>query len=221
MIPQTELPRPARERGRICPVKLAHVVMRTSRYGEMVEWYKTVLEAEATFSTKQITFLTYDEEHHRIAIADMPGLLDRPGFVACVEHVAFTYASLGELIHTYRRLKAADIRPHWCINHGGTTSMYYGDPDGNHVELQIDNFATAEELNAFLYGPDFATNPIGVDFDPEDLCGRFDAGVPHAELVRWPEVSPRGPETLPVAYLGRLHAALARLVGGRRVEPPE
>lgn len=215
MIAPKALPKPARERGRIAPIRLAHAVMRTSRYDAMVQWYKTVLEAETVFANDQVTFLTYDGEHHRIAIANMPGLFTRPGFLAAADHVAFTYESLGELVHTYRRLKATDILPQWCINHGGTTSMYYGLPDGNYVELQVDNFTTAEALSAFLYGPDFATNPIGVDFDPEELCERHDAGVSHEELVRWPEVAPRGPETMPVSYLGRLHATLARL-GARR-----
>jgi len=31
------------------------------------------------------------------------------------------------------------------VNHRPTTSMYYRDPDGNRVELQIDNFPTAKE----------------------------------------------------------------------------
>ena len=206
-----ELPRTARERGRIAPVKLAHAVMRTSRYDKMVQWYKTVLEAETVFANEQLTFLTYDEEHHRVAITNMPGLLDRPRFLASVDHLAFTYEGLGDLAHTYRRLKAADILPQWCINHGGTTSMYYTDPDGNYVELQVDNFTTAEDLNAFLYGPDFATNPVGVDFDPEEFCTRHDGGASHEELIRWPEVSPRGPETMPASYLGRFHATLARV----------
>ena len=30
-------------------------------------------------------------------------------------------------------------------------SMYYRDPDGNRVELQIDNFATAEEGQAWMF----------------------------------------------------------------------
>lgn len=89
--------------------------------------------------------------------------------------------------------------------------MYYTDPDGNYVEPQVDNFTTAEDLNAFLYGPDFATNPVGVDFDPEEFCTRYDGGASHEELIRWLEVSPRGPETMPASYLGRFHATLARV----------
>ncbi len=55
------------------PKKLAHVVLRTPRYKEMVEFYKTFLGAEATYENDFLAFLTYDEEHHRIAIAAIPG----------------------------------------------------------------------------------------------------------------------------------------------------
>jgi hypothetical protein len=61
--------------------------------------------------------------------------------------------------------------------------MYYRDPDGNRVELQIDNFATAQEGQDWLRTPAFAENPIGVEYDPDQLVARFRSGVPVAELV--------------------------------------
>lgn len=210
------LPKPAALRGKVAPVKFAHAVMRTSRFREMVDWYETVLEAKAVFESENAAFLTYDEEHHRVAFLKMPLLLPRPGFFAGVEHIAFTYRDLGDLAVTYRRLGGLGIRPYWCVNHGGTTSMYYKDPDGNRVELQIDNFEDPNELNAFLYGPAFRTNNIGVDFDPEDLFARNDAGESFEELVRWKEIAPRGPDTVPVAHLGRLHGFLVRFLGRQR-----
>ena len=42
-------PATARARGKIAPVKLAHIVLNTPRYRQMVEWYKTVLEAVPVF----------------------------------------------------------------------------------------------------------------------------------------------------------------------------
>ena len=51
------------------------------------------------------------------------------------------------------------------------------------VELQIDNFATAQEGQDWLRTPAFAENPIGVEYDPDQLVSRFRAGVPVAELV--------------------------------------
>src|SRR6478752_3355358 len=37
------------------------------------------------------------------------------------------------------------IQPHVPVQHRPTTSIYYLDPDGNMVELQIDNFTTPED----------------------------------------------------------------------------
>jgi hypothetical protein len=62
--------------------------------------------------------------------------------------------------------------------------MYFADPDGNHVELQYDNFATDGELQAFFDSGAFAANPIGVEFDPEELVRRFQAGEPVEQLVK-------------------------------------
>ena len=62
----------ARDRGVVKPRQLAHVVRRTSRFEELVRWYCTVLGAEVVHSDGTLAFLTYDEEHHRIAIAAPP-----------------------------------------------------------------------------------------------------------------------------------------------------
>jgi len=34
-----------------------------------------------------------------------------------------------------------------------------------------------------MYSPAFDKNPIGVEYDPDQLVARFKAGVPVAELV--------------------------------------
>ncbi len=180
------MPTPARERGRIAPVRLSHVVRRTSRLDEMAEWYLTVLEAEVVFANEMLAFLTYDDEHHRIAIAAVPGLPDRAEMAAGTDHVAFTYDDLDALIQTYRRLKAIAITPFWAIHHGPTISMYFKDPDGNSVELLVDCFDTPEATNDWLTSGSFERNPIGVNFDPEDLSKRHEAGEPLAELMKQP-----------------------------------
>jgi catechol-2,3-dioxygenase len=176
----------AENRGRVAPVKLAHVVRRTSRFDAMLSWYQTVLGAEIVHSDGMLAFLTYDDEHHRIAIATIPGLEDPPPLAAGTDHVAFSHVDLGDLLYTYARLRRAGIEPYWCINHGPTTSMYYKDPDGNRVELQVDNFPTAEETNRWIRSGDFAANPIGVVFDPEELLARYRSGEPLEQLTARP-----------------------------------
>jgi len=176
----------ARTRGRIPPVKLAHIVRRTTRFEAMLDWYANVLGAEVVHCDGVLAFLSYDEEHHRIAIANLPGLEEQSPTAAGTDHVAFAHADLGDLLYTYVRLRQAGIEPYWAINHGPTTSLYYKDPDGNRVELQVDNFATADECNRWMKSGDFAANPIGVVFDPEQLVARYAAGEPIASLARRP-----------------------------------
>jgi catechol-2,3-dioxygenase len=175
------------------PTKLAHLVFQTNRLPAMRDWYCTVLDGRVIYENPHLSFVTYDDEHHRVAFIDFGPLAarelggsdlryratDQPG----LHHVAFTFGSMGELLGNYERLAARGIRPFRSINHGPTTSMYYVDPDGNRVELQIDNFATAEEGQAWMHSAAFDQNPIGVEYDPDELVRRFRAGVPVAELV--------------------------------------
>jgi len=108
------------------------------------------------------------------------------------------------LLATYRRLKAAGVLPHWPINHGVTTSMYYRDPDNNRVELQIDNFGSAAECQAYFQSKAFAENPVGVTYDPEELCRRYEAGRAGRRFIAHPALA-RGQDAL-----GHAEPALSR-----------
>jgi catechol 2,3-dioxygenase-like lactoylglutathione lyase family enzyme len=176
----------------ISPSKLAHFVLRTSRYFEMVNWHKTVFGARGVFENEILSFLTYDEEHHRIAILNTPGLAEQKPGVCGVHHTAFTYRSLLDLMLNYERLRDLEIKPVFVINHGPTTSLYYQDPDGNQLELQVENYESVAASTEFFYSSAFAENPIGVEFDPDELLRRLRAGEPEAELKRRPDVGKRG-----------------------------
>lgn len=180
-----QLPRPG------APTKLAHVVYKTPRLQQMIDWYAEVLDAVVVFADKRIAFLTYDDEHHRVALVKVPAPLRIPGMVWRyyrkfwgVDHVSFTYDRLEALIATYRRLADNGIEPVWCINHGPTTSLYYEDPDGHRIELQVDNFASNDELLDWLSGGEFDHNPIGVEFDPEVMERLLAVGAPFATLKK-------------------------------------
>ena len=180
------------------PIKLAHVVFRTSRLAEMVDWYKKVLNADTAFEGETIAFLAYDEEHHRIAFIKVPGLAEQPAGQVGVHHVAFTYDSLDTLLTNYERLKEQGVEPIWPVNHGPTTSLYYADPDGNQLEFQVDNYDTVEEAGQFFFSDAFALNPIGVDVDPAELHGRLRAGEDQRALKARPASGARGVETIPI-----------------------
>jgi catechol-2,3-dioxygenase len=174
--------------SRVRPQKFVHVVYRTRRFEEMLRWYRTVFDARVQHQNPALAFLTYDDEHHRFAFVNLSILqpegteTNRIGVIG-VDHVAYTYASIEDLLENYTQLKAEGITPYWCIHHGITVSMYYADPDGNQMEFQVDSYGSNEEANAFMAGPGFAANPIGVEYDPEEWLARLRAGEPPANLL--------------------------------------
>jgi catechol-2,3-dioxygenase len=173
------------------PKKFAHVVYQTRRFDEMIAWYQQVFEASVVYQNPALAFLTYDDEHHRFAIINMSAF--KPDGVEAggpldtgVNHVAYTYGNLGDLLETYARLKEAGITPYWPIHHGVTLSLYYRDPDGNRMEFQVDT-CTVDEANAYMLSDAFAANPIGVEIDPEALLAHYRSGIPAEQLLAKPD----------------------------------
>ena len=168
------------------PVKFAHVVYQTRRFEEMIAWYQQVFEAEVVNQDPALAFLTYDDEHHRFAFANLDALKpgaedpDERGSIG-VNHVAYTYGSLADLLETYDTLKGAGILPYWSIHHGITLSNYYRDPDGNRMEFQVD------VDDDYMRSDTFAANPIGVEVDMAALLARHRAGGDPLELLAMPK----------------------------------
>ena len=172
-----------REYRPIRPSKLSHAVLRTTRLKEMAQWYKTVLNAEVMYENDFLVFMTYDEEHHRIALASFSGLIEKPKHCAGLDHLAFFYPTLADWIANYERLKALAITPRVSIHHGLTMSLYYKDPDDNGVELSIDN---VEKSKWHSWMRDrMKDNPIGAPLDPDDLARKYHAGTAEAEIRRF------------------------------------
>lgn len=165
------------------PARFAHAVLQTNDPEAMREWYSTVLGAETMFANERIVFITYDDEHHRIAFVKRPNLKPAVQGTVGLDHLAYAYDTLADLVGAYERLKAADIVPRLAVNHGPTTSMYYDDPDGNGVELQVDNFRSVDELNEWFASGAFSRNQMGAEIDMDDIARRLHDGVSEADLL--------------------------------------
>lgn len=174
------------------PSSLAHVVLRTSNIKKLTDFYVNFLGGSVTHSDDSLSFITYDEEHHRIALIGIPGTPAKVPNSCGLEHIAFTFRTLADLALAYRQRKALGIDPVWSVNHGPTTSIYYKDPDGNMLETQVDNFDTVDEATAFMRGAHFGENPIGTDFDPEELIAALRRGEKESDLKKRREIGPRG-----------------------------
>ena len=169
--------------------KLQHCGLTTSNLDAMLEWYRKVLgitvhnrvTAPAGSPFKTVAFATNDEVNHRLSFFETPGVSidnDRDRH-ARVQHIAFAYDSLDDLLGTYLRLKDKGMLPLWAADQFFQTAIYYEDPDGNIIELNTTNFSddwtVTEQLKAL-------PAQVHVNVDPEKMVAACRAGASAWEL---------------------------------------
>jgi catechol 2,3-dioxygenase len=165
--------------------RMHHVNLKTTRLGEMIDFYGTLVGAEPIFRFEGGAWLSNDEANHRIALLAFPNFVEDPekDTRTGMHHSAFEYADFDGLNSSYLRLKEAGITPPLCLDHGMTLSYYYADPDGNHVELQVDTFDDWQKSKEWMRSSaEFKANPIGVFVDPERIAADHADGMSFAEI---------------------------------------
>ena len=123
-----------------------------------------------------------DEELTASPWCSYPEPAPRTSIDGGLAHSAYTFESLDSLLAKYAALKEADIQPHVPVQHGPTTSLYYRDPDGNMVELQIDNMPP-DKATQYLRGEEYSSDPLGPSFDPDAMLAALRAGTPESDLT--------------------------------------
>ena len=164
------------------PIAFAHVSVRARSLDESLAWYTQVLGLRVALRNAEQAFTTFDEEHHRVTYFPHPEMGRTPGNLGGFDHVAFCYASAGDLLRNYRRLRAQGIWPHRSVRYGPVMSIYYLDPNGLAIELTADYFQSVDELARHLAGGCLWSGRTEGEFDPEAL-----GGAATEEIVR-----PRG-----------------------------
>lgn len=175
--------------------RMGHFGLRTTpeNFEKMVQWHLDSFGGRVVLRNEKAAFIAYDDEHHRLVIVNDP--IHRPienrKTAAGIYHIAFTLHSLADKATSYEQKKARGILPHWPVNHGISTSMYYFDPDGNEFELQEDNFAIPQEARDFMASEEYAQNPIGVDIDIDKWLRRVRSGEDEAAIKQRPVIAQR------------------------------
>ena len=181
--------------------KFHHLNLKTTRLQEMIDWYSIVVGAEVNFQDAVGAWLSNDDANHRIALLAFPDFTDDPEKEghAGLHHSAFEYRGFDELNSTYLRLKDAGIEPDFCLDHGMTLSYYYADPDGNRVELQVDNFGNwAKSTEWMRTSEEFAANPIGQFVDPKRVAGDHAEGIAFDQIHAKAMAGGYAPQQAPV-----------------------
>ena len=172
---------------------ISHYGIRTKRLAEMIDWYKTFFKANVQYGNEFLVFMTFDEEHHRLVLWTDEDTKEKPENIAGVDHIGIGLPNFGALVENYERLKAAGIMPFLPVNHRFTTSLYYKDPDGNEVELSVDNFPSKDDCSRFVKSEQMEAilaPPFGDVFDPDELADLYHQGASEEELAQIGRANP-------------------------------
>jgi len=120
--------------------KLGHVVLKVRDVEKSKEFYMRALGLKVAYDQKEwkAVFLSAGEQHHDLALFQLATgetpAATQPG----LHHMAWQLGSFAELQAAHRELGELGIPVEAAIAHNVTRSIYFNDPDGNHVELYCD-----------------------------------------------------------------------------------
>lgn len=184
-INKAAFPRGGKARGLPSPASMSGITFRTNDLAGLSKWWATVLDTEPQHQSDRLHVFRIESEE--IFTFTLMGFSkeecpDRAKNDVAVDHFAISYASVHDLLTTYKRLVAAGIKPGMNVNHGMSYSNYYQAPDGTSVELQVDCYDNEFATQAWFQMADFSgslAQPTNPDQDAEE----FFAGKKTADQV--------------------------------------
>ena len=197
-------------RSEDAPDLFHHVSFKTMNYNKMVSFYEKLFSCKPMYASDDITFMSFDEEHHRIAIANTSPVFDGLGFVpktvikfknwinrvtpsiVGLDHISYKLNPIEKWFDFYFRAKDRGLEPYWTINHGWISGIYYKDPDGNLVEIFYEHWRNQEEFKTEVSTRGFPEEPVGTNMDIETLYAMYKDGTPYEDIVRKGNTVPEG-----------------------------
>ena len=191
------------------PEDFHHVAFKTTNYEAMIDFYSRLFGCEPLYKSEELTFLAFDEEHHRVAIANTSVVFENLGFIpktimriknwmnktlpsiVGLDHISYKLNPIEKWFDFYHKAKEKGLKPYWTINHGWITGMYYKDPDGNLVEIFFEHWRNKEEFKKNI-SPDFSEEPIGTNMDIDVLYEMFKGGASFEQLIQKGNTVPEG-----------------------------
>jgi len=119
----------------------SHMGFYVSDIGRMGRFYRDVMgffqTDQGQLGTVELVFLSRDpNEHHQIVLAS-----GRPSDLSfsVINQISLRVPNLATLREVRKRVQAdSDVSDLVCANHGNAVSIYFGDPEGNRLEVFLD-----------------------------------------------------------------------------------
>lgn len=129
--------------------RVAHVVIKVRDMERSLDFYTRVLGLKVMGSIDpMVKFLSTGRDHHELGLAQLgPDAPNSVFYQIGMEHFAFKLSNEEDLREAYDTLLAENVEIAYTINHGVAKSVYFYDPDGNQLEVYVDN--TPEEVDSF------------------------------------------------------------------------
>jgi catechol 2,3-dioxygenase len=122
--------------------RLGHVVLKVGSLGPAVAFYRDVLGLREVGRLGDMVFFSATgENHHDIAIQPLGAdATAHPDNAVGLSHIALKIGdSLDDLRAAKHHLESAGIPIRRIENHRVSQSIYVADPDGNEIELYVDD----------------------------------------------------------------------------------
>ncbi|KAF1962646.1 hypothetical protein CC80DRAFT_541798 [Byssothecium circinans] len=149
----------------LSPSSIAHVGLQTTmdNLSVMRDFYTTFTGGHVVFDAPYASFLTYDSEHHRIAFVTFPQY--KPGVpdTAGLSHIAFTFASLTDLLTTYQQRKKFEETTKYMMG-----EAFQKNPLGSEFVPED----LIEKLKAGVSEKELKRKGDGVDMRPDEFVAR-------------------------------------------------
>lgn len=176
--------------------RLRHFALKTADLEPMVDWYSTLLGITPTRSTPmraaanvgasgRIVWIGNSQGDDGMALIAHPALTDdtQRSRHKGLHHVAFELPSVDDLLSVYVRMRTLGVKPVLAADYGATTSFYYDDPDGNRIELMVDNVAETQNCGGPIQNSDESGRiSNGTEVDPEQMLAARTNGMSITEL---------------------------------------